>query len=100
MAEETREQQLQQLREQRSKFRSLVLHPGWVELVRVVSAQAQMREGPVLRTPTTPENLGQHNFEKGEAAGMRALMVLPNTVIESATDQLKGEEGEDETPSA
>lgn len=81
--------------QQRSKFRSLVQHPGWEELVRVATAQAQMREGPVLRTPTSMENLGQHNFEKGEAAGMRALMVLPITVIESATEQIKELTGED-----
>jgi hypothetical protein len=59
-----------------------------------------MREGPVLRQPTTPENLGQHNFEKGEAAGMRALMLLPATIIESANEQLKGEEGEDDVAPA
>jgi len=56
-----------------------------------------MREGPVLRVATTQENLGLHNFEKGEAAGMRALLVLPNTVIQSVDNQLKGEDGEDET---
>ena len=88
----TQEEELAVLREQRSKFRSLVQHPGWEELVRVATAQALMREGPVLRVPTTPENLGQHNFEKGEAAGMRALMLLPQTVIESANSRLNEDE--------
>lgn len=55
-----------------------------------------MREGPVLRVATTQENLGQHNFEKGEAAGMRALMALPETVIESANEALKEEDENNE----
>jgi hypothetical protein len=90
--EKTREQQVAELREQRSKFRSLVQSPGWEELVRVATAQALARENPVLRNATTPENVGEHNFMKGEAAGMRALMVLPLTVIESADEMLKDED--------
>jgi hypothetical protein len=60
----------------------------------VANAQALMREGPVLRTATTLENIGDHNFQKGEAAGMRALLALPQTVIESANEQLKDEDNE------
>lgn len=94
MEEQTREQQVAELRAQLSKFRSLVQHPGWVELVRVATAQALMREGPALRSATTHENLGEHNFAKGEAAGMRALIALPETIIESNIDQLKEENDE------
>lgn len=93
--EQTEEQRLAELREQRSKFRSLVRSEGWAELVRVVNAQALTREYPVLRTSTNLENLGEHNFMKGEAAGMRALIALPATVIESASQQLKDEEDDE-----
>jgi hypothetical protein len=58
----------------------------------VATAQAQAREFPVLRTATTPENLGEQNFMKGEAMGMRALIALPATIIESADSVLNPED--------
>jgi hypothetical protein len=64
-----------------------------------MNAQALARENPVVRTPTTPDNMGEHNFMKGEATGIRALMALPITVIESATSQLE-EDDTNETPTA
>jgi hypothetical protein len=82
-----------------SRFRSLVQCPGWVELRRLVEAQALTRESKVLRTVTTPELLAEHNFMKGEATGMRALILLVETQTEVAQhtiDQIEKEEGHDD----
>lgn len=77
-----------------SRFRSLLEHPGWVDLVRIGNAQALNREGKVLRNPTSPEELGEHNFMKGEAMGLRALIAIPSTFIEAHKDDDKEPEGE------
>lgn len=83
--------------EQRRKFRNLVASEGWAALREVAEAQAQIREGQVLRNATEVSTVGEHNFMKGEAAGIRALLALPSTIVESVESQLR-EQGEfDET---
>jgi hypothetical protein len=53
----------------------------------VAEAQAQMREGQVLRVPiTTMEAALAQEFMKGEAAGIRALLAIPTTFIEAHRD--------------
>jgi hypothetical protein len=52
------------------------------------------REGQVLRNASTAENLGEHNFMKGEAMGLRALIALPSTFIEAHKDDDKPQESQ------
>ena len=67
------------------KFRNLVQSEGWVELRRIAEAQAQMREGPVLRSAHTPE----HELWKGEALGIRSILALPATIVSEIESQLE-----------
>ena len=70
------------LQETLRRYRSLVESQGWAELHEVAQAQATAREGPVLRSATEAGNVGEHNFMKGEACGIRSLLALPYTIIE------------------
>jgi len=85
---QTPEEQEQEATETLRKFRNLVQSEGWAELRRIGEAQAAQRIREISG-PTTMENIGEHNFSKGEANGIRTLLVLPNSVIEGAELTLK-----------
>jgi hypothetical protein len=71
--------------------------PAWVELLKVIDAQATARESTVLRSPA--KSLGGligKEYASGEASGLRSVPLLVATVIQEAQDQLDQMKMEDE----
>jgi hypothetical protein len=63
-------------------------------LREIVNGQAGSREGKILRTPVASmEAALAQEFMKGEAAGMRLILTIPENFL--AAGQAKDEETED-----
>lgn len=99
--EELPTDRLQEVRETLRKFRSLAASEGWDELVKVARAQIQNRRAMhnAVYLPGIDGVLKQQ-WELGEAAGMATLIALPQTIIETHSQErdelMKNQEPQDE----
>ena len=69
---------------QLAALRQLLKSPGWELLVKHAQAQIQTRTDTVILTPLeSTGKVTQQEFQKGEIAGMRLLIALPESLIET-----------------
>lgn len=67
-------------------IQNLIDSPGWKALKMIVEMQVKERQDRIILSPTI-DALGQE-FMKGECAGMRTLLALPERMLADATDTL------------
>ena len=76
---------VEEARQQVQLLESLVKCPGWDELVRVIKA---MMEINIVKLTTEPamsmDSIVAQEFLKGEVAGWRRVMELPEELIDSS----------------
>lgn len=81
---------------------SLVQSPGWAVLREIVNGQAGSREGKILRSPVTSmEAALAQEFMKGEAAGMRTILTIPEdylAAVQAKETETEVDQGEDNVP--
>lgn len=84
MAEETVDQGPGQ-EELLQDLRHLLRSPGWGRLVKIAETQCHSREREVL-APLGGKNPYEMEFQKGEIAGIRLFMQLPEIAVENLKD--------------
>ena len=80
------------LRDQISDLSQLVRSRGWARLASIAEAQAKTRTANVLSAGGGDEK----EFQKGEIAGIRLFMQLPETALANLKQQLEEEQRNDD----
>lgn len=84
------------LREQLSDLSQLLRSRGWARLHSIAEAQAKNRTAQVLG----PGGGDAKEYMKGEIAGIRLFMQLPETALENIKQQLEEENTDDDASEA
>lgn len=79
-------------REQLSDLQDLVRSRGWVRLSSIAEAQVKTRTNNALKPLDQNSTPYQAEFLKGEIAGIRLFMQLPQIAIEALRQQQKEQE--------
>ena len=101
--EEVRRAQLQEeILSLLGQFRSLVKSRGWEQLVEYGNAQVAFRTNELILNPSTSlADLANQEYLKGEIAGIRLFLSMPDTIIEANKAYLtaikEDEDGKDST---
>lgn len=83
------------LHDRRQMMQTLVGHPGWKELTRIMSEQNLLREQRELAYEIKgPEDLYELVQLKAERRAFKLILSLPETIIETTTEDLKEIEDE------
>jgi len=83
--------------ERKIALEALVKSTGWGLLVNIAKEQVRFREQKVLLTPlTSSSGVYAQEFEKGEAAGLRLLLKLPHSLLDSIQQELNEKEPQDD----
>jgi len=76
--------------ERKSALEGLVKSPGWGLLRKVAEEQVRLRERHILLKPLTGlDGVPAQEFEKGEVAGLRLLLTLPENMIAGIEYEMK-----------
>ncbi len=95
---EDREVRLRELQEELSRFRSLIEHRGWKEMIAIANEQMKLRLGNILSAVQSQDELITREFEKGEMNGIDLFCRLPMariTALEEDVNALEQELGYD-----
>ena len=79
--------------EQQNALEALLKSTGWGLLANLAVEQAKFRERRVLLAPLeSVDKLATQEFEKGEAAGLRLMLRLPHSLLDSLRAEIEKEE--------
>ena len=76
-----------------SDLRHLLRSPGWARLLKMAEAQCDTRSKNVL-APLEGKSPYDLEFQKGEIAGIRLFMQLPEIALENLKEQLDEDQNE------
>ena len=94
--------ELEKARRDTKALKELTEHPGWAILETIVKKQIDQRTNQVMLTPRGSQRTEyEHEFLKGEAAGMRIVLALAHAEVETnsavigALDDYTNESGDE-----
>lgn len=80
------------------ELRQLVKSSGWARLLRVAQEQVDTRTNTLILTPLeSMDRMFEQEFKKGEISGIRLFLSLPESAVESLSQQVKEMQDAEET---